>query len=122
MKNKNPLKRRAIRRKSDEPPIDYLTPQKSKKTFVNSAIYKYLWGHLVKEIIQQLPAKPVICWYDDHTLSLPVCAVSKFLKEKNYCKKCPLFQEDEYSSILQQSIEKWEVDDIKEDALESLEE
>jgi len=70
---------------------------------------------VVKEVAKQLPNKSVICWQTDHTLSLPVCANNKFVKEKTYCKRCPLFQKDEHSTTLRSLIEEWEKDDLEED-------
>jgi len=70
---------------------------------------------MVKEIAQQLPAKTVICWKDDHFLSLPVCAMNKFVREKSYCKRCTLFQGDDHSDLLYKLVEEWERDDLEDE-------
>jgi len=109
------LKRRAIRKKPGSKPPECIIPQKSKRSFAQTAEYKYFWGHVVKEVAKQLPNKTVSCWKTDHTLSLPVCANKKFVKELTYCKRCPLFQKDEHSTTLRSLIEEWEKDDLEED-------
>jgi hypothetical protein len=109
------LKRRAIRRKPGSKPPEYIIPVKAKRSFGQTADYKHFWGHTVKEIAKQLPDKAVICWYTDHTLSLPVCAMRKFVKETTYCKRCPLFQKDEHATVLKSLIEEWERDEIEEE-------
>lgn len=107
------LQRRRIRRKPGTKPPEYIVPKKARKSFGQTADYKYLWGHTVTEVAEQLPNKSVICWKTDHFLSLPVCAIRKFVKETKYCKRCPLFQGDEYSDQLKSFIEAWEKDEIE---------
>ncbi len=111
------LKRRAIRSKPGYKKPEYITPKKKVKgpTYTRSDDYKYFWGHIVTEVAKQLPAKSVICWKTEHRLSLPICALRKFVKETGYCKRCSLFQEDEYAQELRSLIETWEHDDLKED-------
>ena len=75
--------------------------------------YKYFWGHVVKEVAKQLPDKRVICWYNEHMLELQTCADNKFLQERNYCKRCTLFQKDEHAQVLKALIEEWEKDDLE---------
>lgn len=114
MGKKNPLRRRAIHRKAGTKPPEYISPEKQSKSFAQSKIYKYLWGHLTREVTDKLPQETVICWYDSHTLSLPICAVNKFLKEKRYCKRCPLFQDDKHSQMLSDLISEWEKDEMED--------
>ena len=116
MRNRG-LKRRAIRRKPGSKSPEYITPEKKRKgaTYSNSKDYKYFHGHVVPEIASQLSDKRVICWYNDHMLTLPVCAMNKFWKENSYCKRCPLFQKDEHAQELRSLIEKWETDDLEEE-------
>jgi hypothetical protein len=109
------LKRRAIRKKPGSKPPEYIIPVKAKRSFGQTTDYKHFWGHTIKEIAKQLPDKSVICWYTDHTLSLPVCAMRKFVKETTYCKRCPLFQKDEHATTLRSLIEEWEKDDLEEE-------
>jgi hypothetical protein len=109
------LKRRAIRRKPGSKPPEVIIPVKAKKSFGQTVDYKYFWGHTVKEIAKKLPNKTVSCWYTSHTLSLPICANRKFVKETTYCKRCPLFQKDEHATVLKSLIEEWERDDIEEE-------
>jgi len=66
----------------------------------------------VKEVAKQLPNKIVICWKKDYMVSLPFCAINKFVKETNYCKRCPLFQRDVHAETLRSLIEEWEKDDL----------
>ena len=88
---------------------------REKAYFANTKIYKFFCGHVVKEVAQQLPSDPVVCWHDQSALSLPECAVNKFMKEVSYCKRCPLFQEG-YTHVnsLIALIEDWEKDDLEE--------
>lgn len=111
------LKRRAIRRKSGHKKPEYITPEKKRKgsAYGGSKDYKYFYGHIVPEVAKQLSDKRVICWYNDHMLSLPICAINKFWKEKSYCKRCPLFQGDEHAQELRSILEKWETDDLEEE-------
>lgn len=109
------MKRRAIRRKPGVKPTEYIVPQKSKKPFGSTKDYKYFWGHVVKEIAKKLPKdEVVICWHTDHMLSLPICAVKKFVQEQQYCKRCPLFQNDTHAEKLRIIVEEWEKDDLEE--------
>ncbi|KKL99930.1 hypothetical protein LCGC14_1809520 [marine sediment metagenome] len=116
MRNKG-LKRKAIRRKPGRPKPEYLTPEKKRKgpAYSSSKDYKYFQGHIVPEILRQASDKRVICWYNDHMLTLPICAMNKFWKENSYCKRCPLFQKDEYAQELRSLIEKWETDDLEKE-------
>ena len=91
-----------------------MLPKKGKRSFSATKDYKYFWGHVTKEVALQLPNKTVICWYNDHMLSLPVCAIHKFVREKQYCKRCPLFQNDEHGPPLRRLIEEWEKDDLED--------
>lgn len=102
-----------LRRNRDKK-VERIEPEKAKRAYTNTRDYKHFWGHVVREVAEQLPNKPVICWKDDHILNLPVCALNKFLKEKSYCKRCSLFQEDEHATLLREIIQDWE----KEDTLE----
>lgn len=115
MKKKNSPRRKVICSQPTEPVEECLHPEGRKQTYATGATYNYLWGHMVKEITQVLPEKSVACWYDDHTLTLPVCAYNKFLKERKCCKRCSLFQDDEYTPILIKSIEELEKDDLPVD-------
>ena len=114
------LKRRAIRRKPGSKPPECLVPEKKRKgaTYSSSKDYKYFQGHIVPEILRQALDKRVICWYNDHMLTLSVCAMNKFWKEKSYCKRCPLFQKDEHAQELRSLIEKWETDDLEEEKID----
>ncbi len=116
MKNRG-LKRRAIRRSPGHKKPEYITPVKKQKgsAYSSRKEYKYFHGHVVPEIVKQLPNKRVVCWYNDHILSLSECAINKFWKEKNYCKRCSLFQADEHAQELRSLIEEWEIDDLKEE-------
>ena len=116
MRNRG-LKRRAIRRKPGSKLPEYVTPEKKRKgaAYSNSRDYKYFYGHVIPEIARQLPDKCVICWHNDHMLSLIVCAMNKFWGEKTHCKRCPLFQKDEHAQELRSLIEKWETDDDLEE-------
>jgi hypothetical protein len=105
-----------VRRKPGTKPTEYILPQPNKKSFGNTKDYKYFWGHAIQEVTVQMPSKPVVCWHNDHVLSLPLCAFNKFVKEKTYCKRCPLFQGDEHSQTLRELIEKWERDEVIENA------
>ncbi len=111
------LKRRAIRRKPGSKPPECITPERKRKgsAYGGSKDYKYFYGHIVLEAVKQLSDKRVICWHNDHMLSLPVCAINKFWKEKSYCKRCPLFQKDEHAQELRSLIEEWETDDLEEE-------
>lgn len=111
------LKRRAVRRKRGSKPPEYITPKKKTKgsPFSQTKEYQYFEGHIVPEVAKQLPRKNVICWYNDHMLSLPVCAIKKFWKLQTHCKRCPLFQSDEHAQQLKSLIEEWELDDLKEE-------
>ena len=106
------LKRRQIRKKPGSEPVQYLKPRKAKRSLSNTEDYLYFWGHTTKEIALQLPDQPVICWYSDHMLSLPVCAMRKFMQEAQYCKRCPLFQGDFSADVLRNLIQSWEEDRI----------
>lgn len=110
------LKRKAIRFKKGQKKPEYITPQKKKKgpPYSNTTEYQYFEGHITPEIAKQLSPKNVICWYNDHMLSLPVCAIKKFWQLQKYCKRCPLFQDDEYSNQLKPLILEWEKDDLEE--------
>ncbi len=116
MKNKG-LKRRAIRKKPGSKPPEWIAPVRKYKgaVYSNSKDYKYFHGHIVPETAKQLSNKRVICWYNDHILSLPVCAMNKFWREKSYCKRCSLFQKDEHAQELRSLIKKWETDDLEEE-------
>ena len=116
MKSKG-LKRRAIRLKPGTKPPEYIIPTKKTKggNYSRSSDYQHFEGHVVPEVAKQLPGKTVICWENDHMLSLPVCAISKFWKQKSYCKRCSLFQGDEHSQELRSLIVKWETDDLGEE-------
>lgn len=111
------LKRRAVRRKRGSKKPEYITPKKKEKgnPYTQTKDYKYFSGHIVPEVARQLSGNTVICWYNDHMLSLPVCAIRKFWKEQSYCKRCPLFQRDEHAKQLRSLIEEWEVDDLMEE-------
>jgi len=111
------LKRRAIRRKKGNKPPVYIMPGKKEKggPYVQTKDYKYFWGHVTPEIAKQLKQATTICWTNTHMLSLSVCAVRKFWKEQSYCKRCSLFQGDEYAKQLRSLIEEWEKDDLKEE-------
>jgi hypothetical protein len=111
------LKRRAIRRKPGSKPSECLVPEKKIKgsAYSSSKDYKYFQGHVVPEIASQLSDKRVVCWYNDHMLTPPVCAMNKFWKENSYCKRCSLFQKDEHAQELRSLIEKWETDDLEEE-------
>lgn len=113
----NGLKRRAIRRKPGTKPPEYILPVQKKKgsNYTRSADYQHFDGHVVPEVAKQLPGKTVICWETDHMISLPVCAIMKFWKQKSYCKRCSLFQADEHSQELRALIVKWETDDLEEE-------
>ena len=116
MKSKG-LKRRAIRKKPGSKPPEYIQPKHKRRgaSFSTQAEYQYFYGHIVPEVAKKLPSKKVVCWYNDHILSLPICAMKKFWGEKTYCKRCTLFQDDEYAQELKTLIEEWECDDPKED-------
>lgn len=109
------LKRRAIRRKKGSKPTEYIIPVKKEKgqPYSRSAEYKYFYGHIIPEISKKLPPKHVCCWYNDKVLSLPVCALNKFWREKKYCKRCSLFQDDKYAQELKDLILEWEKDDLE---------
>jgi len=111
------LKRRAVRRKAGSKPPEYIVPKKKRKgtSYTRTADYQHFEGHVVPEVAKQLPGKTVICWENDHMLSLPVCAIKKFWKQKSYCKRCSLFQGDEHSQVLRSLIEEWELDDLQEE-------
>jgi hypothetical protein len=117
---KRGLRRRAIRRKPGSKPPEYITPVKKRKgaAYSSSKDYKYFYGHIVPEVFRQLVDKRVICWHSDHMLTLQVCAMNKFWKEMNYCKRCPLFQKDEHAQELRSLIEKWETDDLEEEKVD----
>ncbi len=97
-------------------PLEFITPKKKEKgsPFTQSKDYKYFWGHIVREVADQLPEKRVICWFDEHNLSLRICAYNKFLRERTYCKRCPLFQGDEHAQALKDLIVEWEKDELEE--------
>jgi cytoplasmic iron level regulating protein YaaA (DUF328/UPF0246 family) len=112
---RDPLRRRTIRRKSNFKPLEFIKTEKKEKgsPFSQSKDYKYFWGHIVKEVVKQLPDKRVVCWYNEHMLSLQTCAYNKFLKENNYCKRCTLFQKDEHAQDLKVLITEWEKDELE---------
>lgn len=110
------LKRRAISKKRGSGKPEYIIPQKKKNSsYVRTKDYTYFKGHIVPDIVNQLPNKNVICWYSDHKLSLPVCAIKKFWQLQKHCKKCPLFQGDEHAQVFKSIIDLWEKDDLEED-------
>ena len=113
----NIIPRRKIRSKPGYKKPECITPEKKIKgsTYTNSKDYKYFWGHITETLARQLPDKVVLCWKTGHTLTLPICAMNKFLRERSYCKRCPLFQRDEYATTFRSLIEEWEIDDLKED-------
>jgi hypothetical protein len=112
----NGLKRRAIRRKPGTKPPEYIIPSPKKRgNHARTADYKHFEGHIVPEVAKQLPGKTVICWETDHMISLPVCAIAKFWRQKKYCKRCSLFQGDEHSQELRSLIDKWELDEIDQE-------
>lgn len=113
MRKKSSLKRRTLIRKVNNP-VEVLEPERSERSFATTKDYRDFWGHVVKEIAQKLPKTAVVCWKDDHILSLPVCAMNKFIKEKKYCKRCSLFQGDVYSKKLYELIENWEKDEMED--------
>lgn len=106
------LRRRTVRKKRGGSVPKFIVPRKAKKSFGETVGYRYFCGHVVREVAKQLPNTSVICWKTDHALSLPVCAMHKFVREKTYCKKCPLFQKDEYADMLRLLIVQWEQDDL----------
>lgn len=108
------LRRRKVKRKPGTKPTEYLTPEKKKRgnPYSQSKDYQYFSGHVVPDIIRSLPDKKVVCWYNDHILSLRSCSLNKHWLEKSYCKRCPLFQKDEHAQELRSLIEKWEEDDL----------
>ncbi len=112
---KNPLRRRAIRRRKNSKPTKYIIPRKKSKggTYVRTQDYSHFEGHIIPDIAKGLSPLPVICWYNDHMISLPACAVRKFWQQQSYCKRCSLFQGDEYSKELRSLIENWEKDDLE---------
>jgi len=111
------LKRRAIRRKPGSKKPEYITPEKKRRgsPYSKTKEYQYFEGHIVPEVAKQLPPKNVICWYNDHMLSLPVCAIKKFWQLQTHCKRCPLFQSDAHADTLRSLIEEWEKDDLEEE-------
>lgn len=113
---KNGVRRSQLRNRQKFEPLEFINPRKKEKgsTFAQSKDYKYFWGHVVKEIADQMPEKRVICWFDEHNLSLKVCAYNKFVREKRYCKRCTLFQGDVHAQALKDLIVEWEKDDLEE--------
>jgi hypothetical protein len=111
------LKRRAIRRKPGSKKPEHITPKQKRKgaPYSRTKEYQYFEGHIVPEVAKQLPSKNVVCWHNDHMLSLPVCAIKKFWQLQNHCKRCPLFQKDEHSTTLRSLIEEWEKDDLEKE-------
>ena len=111
------LKRRAISKRRGGKRPEYITPQKKKggSSYARTKDYEYFKGHIVPDVVNQLPDKNVICWYNDHNLSLPVCAIKKFWQLQKHCKKCPLFQGDEHAQVFKSIIDLWETDDLEED-------
>ena len=116
MKSKG-LKRRVLRQKPGSKPPEYIVPEKKKKgvPYTRTADYQYFEGHLVPEVAKKLPGKTVICWANDHMLSLQVCAINKFRRQHSQCKRCSLFQGDEHTPVLRLLIEEWELDDLEEE-------
>jgi hypothetical protein len=114
---KRGLRRRTIRRRPGSKPPEYIIPVRKQEgvAYSNGKDYRYFHGHVIPEVAKQLPDKHIICWRNDHMLSLPVCAMNKFWEEKKYCKRCSLFQADEYAQELRSLIEKWETDDLEEE-------
>ena len=112
---KRGLKRRRIRSKPGSKPPEYVVPQKKEKgsTYSQTKDYRYFMGHIVPEVAKELPERRVICWRNDHMLSLYVCALNKFWHLRGYCKRCPLFQDDEHAQALKVLIEQWEIDDLE---------
>ena len=104
------MKRRVL--KSKDPSTPYVIVKPAKKVrggnYVKTEEYEFFSGHTTPEIAKQQPNTHVYCWYTDHTLNLATCAVSKFLKEKSYCKRCSLFQSDEHAQGLRTLIDEWE--------------
>jgi hypothetical protein len=78
--------------------------------------YKYFYGHIVPEIADQLSNKRVICWKNDHVLSLPTCALKKFWHGVGYCKRCELFQEDVHAQVLKGLVIEWEKDPFENES------
>ena len=117
MPKKKGLKRRSVRLKPGTKPSVNIVPEKKGKgaTYTRTEDYKYFQGHLVPQVARQLEKTTVICWYNSHTLSLPVCAVQKFWKEQSFCKRCSLFQGDAHARHLKELIEAWEIDDPEEE-------
>jgi len=92
--------------------INTVEPHKNHRSFGNTRDYKYLWGHSTSEVLVQLPKAPVLCWFNGEKLSVPECAKNKFLQEKDHCKRCSLFQEDEHAKTLRELIVEWERDEV----------
>ncbi len=115
-KKKNGIRRSPLRNRQKFEPSEFISPQKKGKggSFAQSKDYQYFWGHVVREIVDQLPETRVICWYNGHSLSLKICAYNKFVQEKRYCKRCTLFQGDGYAQALKDLIIEWEKDDLEE--------
>jgi hypothetical protein len=110
------LKRRVIPKKKGSRRTEHIIPQKKEKgSYARTKDYEYFKGHIVPDIVGKLPKKNVICWYNDHNLSLPVCAIKKFWQLQKHCKKCPLFQGDEHAQVFKSIIDLWETDDLEED-------
>lgn len=109
------LQRRTVKKKKIVKPPAYIIPQKKIKgtSYVQSADYKYFEGHVVLEIAKKLSPKLVVCWYNDHILSLPACAYRKFWKQDSCCKRCSLFQNDEPAQELRDLVVGWEDDDFE---------
>jgi len=92
-----------------------IKPLRSRFLKTRTKDYRYFVGHVTPEIARQLENKTTICWVNGHMLSLPVCAINKFWREQSYCKRCPLFQKDDYAEQLRSLIEEWEKDDLEEE-------
>lgn len=115
MKNKKTVLKRRIIKQPKQPPVEFIRPIKKTKgpTFVTSKDYKYFDGHIVKDIVKQLPNKRVVCWYEEDIKPLGWCAYLKFINKKRYCKRCTLFQDDEHAQELKVLINEWEKDDLE---------
>ena len=106
------LKKRIIRKKPGSKPPKYITPHKKQKgkSYSQSKGYRYFYSHVIPEIAKQMPKESVICWRNDHMLSIPICIIRKFWKAERDCKRCSLFEDDEYARKLRSLIEEWEID------------
>ena len=107
VKNRNKRSTRLPRKK-----VSIIAPTQHVRSYGTTRDYKHLCGHSVAAVTKQLPDQPVLCWFNSQVQTLNECALLKFVKEQQHCKRCSLFQGDEHSTTLRNLIQEWEKDEV----------